>query len=277
MVTSQIAKIYFFKGSAINEFFERKIQDESIIEKMDLITVSPCDINGLPNGYLLSANYYQHNLTLYNKNFNLVKTVTQINKRSISCAYITNDNKSRIYISNYNQCHFIMMTDLELNHIKTLETDYWPLGICFHNGIVLVCDFKGSYIHKLTAELEFIQKVKLDFVPWTVKALNKTVVINSHHDNGIYFYDLDTFNLKNRYNHGFCQIFVLGSVFYEYSKNLKKIFCYDDESSLLREFNVKYFNDYHHSGSDCSTTLFNDFIVISLHSNNHILKIYVNN
>lgn len=255
----------------INEVFESRLKEKSF--KVVEIDVKPCEISVLPNEHLISVNYDQKSLTLYDKDLNLVKTIDKINNQPLDSAYITTDGDNKIYITNF-KAKSIIVTDLNFNQLKYLNTSYKPYGICWNNnGYLYVCGYDTRCIHKLNTELECIQSFKLTFEPWKIKILDSTVAIDCLSGSGLYFFDLETFNLKVKYSHGKCRHFTLGTMFYEFSVDTKKLYCYNNEGIILRDIDLDYFKEYFNHGLDGYTVLFKDFIVISIYSLGKFLKI----
>ena len=75
----------------------------------------------MPNKTLLSANHDQKNLTLYNENSDLIKTIDRIGNQDISPIGLAINYKNEIYISNYSH-HSIDMIDLDFNKIRSFGT-----------------------------------------------------------------------------------------------------------------------------------------------------------
>lgn len=255
----------------MNEIFERKLKER----EFDIIDINtrPYEITVLPNGYLVAANNDNGQLTLYDSNFNLVKSIDKISNQAISPWSITHDEKNKIYISNY-ACRCIISTDLDFNFIKSQKIEWRPYGICYKNQIVYVCDFNNYNLHKYSSELVLLQTIKLEIKPWTIKILNDTACINYFGTSELHFYDLDTFSFKAKYIHGPSRQAVFNSLFYEFERNSQKIYCYDDEGNLLRELEIdKIFNEFFKNGLDGCIALFNDYVVVSSHSQKKLLRI----
>jgi hypothetical protein len=81
---------------------------------------------------------------------------------------------------------------------------------------------------------------KLEFEPWFIKTNNHTICVTSTMFE-IYFYDLETFKLKNKYEGHNGLIGRVNANFYEFFALDKIMYCYDSDGCLTEE--VKLSND----------------------------------
>jgi hypothetical protein len=217
--------------------------DNSTREIIDL-NVQPFDIIVLPNNQILSSNYNDKCLTLYNDNFSLINKIDKINGEVfIPYGIILDENKMRLYISERKN-HQILMTDIAFNRVKSVgslgNTNNQfndPCGLCFgnNNKYIYICDNKNQRIQTFTKELEFSKSLKVDYLPWTIKASSSMLCIESGNIPGIYFYNLQDFYFVQKINHGYCRISEINSVFYEFNNESKRLFCYDKNGELKEE------------------------------------------
>lgn len=265
----------------VNEIFERKLKEKLF----DVISINsqPTDITVLPNGFLalwqfnsvFDISLHKYHIKIFDENFNLVKTIDKISNQQINNpSSIACNKENRIYIANrYPEC--IIMANLDF-HLKTLNITYTPCGICCSNGYVFVCNYTENSINKYTDELHLIETKKLNFTPWKVEAINKTICVHSQNDRGLRFYNIDTFQLISQYDHGKCRIMVVNSLFYEFGLESKRVHCYDENGKLLRDLNLDFFNEFFQDGLDGSTALLKNSILIWSWSQSKILKISLN-
>lgn len=207
-----------------------------------------------------------------------------INNQRIEAYSITNDNEKIVYISNqkstygpYANCkECIIMTDLELNYIKSLDINYNPYGICYSNEILCVADSNNRKIHKYTSQLQYLETLQLDFPPLFIKILDNTICVNCAFGSGLYFYNLETFQKKIKHHHGYCRQISLGSLFYEFGMDSNKLYCYNNEGNLLRQYDLKLNADYFQCTIDGCTIFYNNFFIISSFGKRRLLKFIIN-
>jgi hypothetical protein len=219
------------------------------------------DISGLcalPNGHLLTLNFLRRSLTLYNTEFEVVKEIRRDHGLfekicDVSCA--TTNNLDKIYITDNNMV--VIVTDLDLNLIKSIGTKdpnpkqfYNHRSICFFNNSVYVCDTRNQKIQKMTDCLELEAVYPLEFCPVQIKISNNIAcIVPSILDEceSIYFFDIDSFNLKFKYEGHYGMIELVNSYFYEFCDENRKIYCYDQNGVLFDEIQT-YFEQNHY---DC--------------------------
>jgi hypothetical protein len=241
--------------------------------------VSIWEIIKLPNNILLAANYKDSKLELFDQNFKHLNTIEQINGEAFRPIGIDINKKDDIYISD----HFndrILMVDLDFNLIKAVGSRgsgqnqfNKPCGICFHYNKLFVCDGKNYRIVIFTQDLEFINAVKLDYMPWLVKASNSTLCIETDSPGVLYFYNLTDFSLKHKYEYGVCRISEVDSSFYAFHHSTQTVFCFDENGTFKNEINFKGFERY--VGNYYDGFIFklnNENIVMSFHNKRKLIK-----
>ena len=245
------------------------------------LNIQPNELCPLSNGYLLATNQENNKcLSLYNENLSLVLTIDKINESSIQALFITTNNTDRIYINDY-ATHSIIMTDNELKLLKSIGSINnilfkYPSGVEYSNKKLFICDLYNKFIHKVDDNLEHIQSFELDYSPLQIKiSCDKTACVKPYTEEAIYFYELDTFLLKSKYDGHYGNVSVIESLFYEYSFKEHHLYCFNkngelDESKKIELYHLKeLLND----KKDGSLTLFDKKIIVTSMSKKKIILI----
>ena len=232
-----------------NENIREKIRNADYT--INDLEIRPFDSIVLPNDLILFANRDDKKLTLCDENFKVIKTIDKIDNRGFYPeAVALNGKNNRIYFTNRDS-HEVIMTDLNVCKIKSfgsigsIERQFNdPCGICYIDGFVYVCDSKNERIQILNEELEYCKSVPLDYEPWLIKGSNNLICIERNDGQGISFYDLKAnFSLIHNYEHGWGKISNLNGCFYECCVKKKRIYCYDEEGSIIEEINIDRFDN----------------------------------
>jgi hypothetical protein len=82
--------------------------------------------------------------------------------------------------------------------------------------------------------------------PWLIVVNDTTLCVQLEDPTELHFYDLHTFSLSYKYDHGWCGISEIDSIFYEFNCKSSKIYCYSSTGVLAGEFNtnLKIESDY---------------------------------
>lgn len=282
---SFIGKIDVSDG--LNVLFER-INDAKL-EIIDMNNVQPVDICVLSDGNLLSLNFDQANLTVYDKDFNLIKTIDKANNIQLKPSGVASDDEQRIYITNLYD-HSVIMFDTQLNFIKSYgsfganknQLNY-PNGICYSNNHVYVCDCNNERVQILTSDLNLIKSELIGYCPWKICIIGETACVSCAYGSELCFYSLNNFMLKHRYSNGFCRLIAFNSVFYEFivylklpdgrCVNEKRLNCYNNEGKFMKSINLEKFKEYFVNGWDACVVYFNKTILISSYSKSKLLKL----
>jgi hypothetical protein len=205
----------------------------------------------LPNGYLLTLNFLRRSLTLYNKDFEIVKEIHRDHSIfqkicDVSCA--TTNNLDRIYMTDNNLV--VIVTDFDFNLIKSIgnrdpnpKQFYNHRSVYFFDNSVYICDTRNQKIQKMTDDLELEAVYDLGFCPVQIKISNNLAcVVPSILDEceSIYFFDLNSFDLKFKYDGHYGMIEVINSYFYEFCDENRKIYCYDQNGVLFDEIQTTF-------------------------------------
>ena len=153
----------------------------------------------MDNNQIISANYHDKCLTLYDKNFNLSKRIDRINGELFAPIGLTvNHTEMSIYISDYDN-NRILNTDLEFNKLKSVGSSgsgdnqfNGPFDMCFQNHNLYICDYYNKRIQIYSKDLEFLKTLKVDYLTWKIKASNSILCVESGDSSGIHFYDLNS-------------------------------------------------------------------------------------
>jgi hypothetical protein len=187
----------------------------------------------LPNGHLLAANCTAQNLILYDIDFNLIKTFSHFNNRSIFPLSLATNDKDRVYISDSN-FHCIIMTDIDLNFLYEIgslgsEVDQfkYPCGIVCNRNLVYICDSQNNRLQVYNKSLVFQKSNVFNFSPFEIKCFNNFACIRDNDNKFIYFYDLCNFELKFKHEGHNGAIFELNNIIYEYFHDNNIIYVYN--------------------------------------------------
>ena len=214
------------------------------------VNVEPHFLCSLPNGNLLSCNF--ESLSLYDKSFQMIKTITKIDTQSIFCFYATTDNDNRIIISNSEE-NQVIVTDLDLNKIKCLgsygkavdQFDY-PRGLAYYKSFIYICDYGNKRLQKINKSLEFDKSIELDYCPVQIKIANDNACVTSLFS--LIFYNLADFKILFKYDGHNGNISEHNSYFYEYYSYNQKFYCYNRNGQLTEEIQTDGYNSSGHNG-----------------------------
>jgi len=205
----------------------------------------------LPNQNLLSVNSTPWNLTLYDENFNHTRSIDQISGQKIKPLSVTTNDKNVIFIACVDE---IIATDLEFNKIfkygskgSDIDQFQYPSGIAFEEDFLYVCDRNNKRIQKLFAsissEILFSKNYVLRYKPDQIKVSNGVACVRQFYFNSILFYDLNSFELKFKYDNLNGSISEIGGIFYSFDFTSSKIYCYDKDGEILNEILNIHFKD----------------------------------
>lgn len=170
------------------------------------------DICVLPNDTLVSCNL--NSLTILDKDlnriknsrFNLLTGITVVTDTSE--LFITDHLKNCIYVMDYN-----------INIVKTFGslgsgTNQLnnPFNIHFHRNYLYICDGGNNRIQILNTDFEFIDTIPLDYRPYSIKVSDTKIGVCG--SNGVYFYDITTLALKEKYLNIIGRLSYINSNFY---------------------------------------------------------------
>lgn len=266
----------FSKKTLTCEKIKEILRKGKYVKSIDL-NINPYSICSLPNATLLCCS--SSNINIFDKKLQLVKTVSNIDGQPISSLTATTNERDRIYLTDY-RYHRVIMTDLDLNKIKTTgalgtgPNQYNnPYGIAFYKGNIYVCDYGNKRVQKLTENLDYIRLYPLDFCPLQVKVANDNLLIRSNSESTIRLYDIETFTLKQKYDGHNGYISEINSNFYEYYSANRKLYFYDQNGSLNDEFQSNGFLNLFTGIYDGCIVILDGNLLLSSYSSKKIIQL----
>lgn len=244
--------------------------------------IDACDFCILPDENLLVA--CNECFQLYDKNYNKLSVITDVNNEGFSTHFVTTNNVNRIYFSNYNN-HKIIMTDLSLNYIKSFgshgsnsEQFKTPKGVVYHNDVLFVADSNNKQIKLIDSNLDFvIHSFELNIKPCVIKIIDNMLCIQEDSDNTryIYFYNIDNFSLKYIYKKADGgRVMTIGLSFYQYGYIEGKFYCYNKHGEYIEDIKCSKINKtYYNKNDEIILTYFNGDLLFSSYKNKRVYKI----
>ena len=173
-----------------------------------IVKFSPKELFVLPNNQL--AAIASGCIYIYDENFSLIKEINEIDGIFFCTFGLAVNEQNEIYILD-SKFHYrkIILTDalftkiikeFDLNDLNN-SCSNWRASICYKNNNLYLSDFYNKTIHILNRELELIKSIPLDYEPDKIQVSNETICILSA--GYIYFYSLEDFKLKNKYENNF--------------------------------------------------------------------------
>ena len=259
-----------------------------LLKKMDFESYEIIDqdyeLHGLcwleePN-YLIAASSKNHSLTIFDDRFNITNEIHDFDGEIIVPRYIATNGRDKIYIvqSGYNK---ITVTDFKFKKLnefggtKGSETNQLecPLGICYYNDSIYICDSKNKRIQKLSQELVFEDSFPLEFLPWEIKISNNYMCIRPNEYENIFFFNLCPFKLIKFVSNG--NGVILNSKYWFYVLTMDKMLtCYDLCGQLVDRIFVKALKNVDISdGQVALECLENENLIISFKFNKKLIRI----
>ena len=234
----------------------------------------------MPNGNILCADFRDHNISVYDKHLKLLKKVDKIGNEQFGPTSLTTNKEDKLYVCDYSNDR-IFITDFELTHItKVIDSDQYksnqfcdPSSICYFNDFLYICDTFNKKIQKLTSNLKHKSSFKLEYSPKQIKITNYIACVRPLDQCCIYFYKIDTFEVKHRYDGHNGSISEINSFFYEYYEKNKKLYAYDSSGQLIDELLTKGFNNRINIDDMVSLFYLNGEILISSKDSKKLISI----
>ncbi len=155
------------------------------------------------------------------------------------------------------------MTDsAELKSIKSIA--------CNDNNLY-VFDSSKQQIFIFNLNLEYADKFKIDFKPNQMKANNETLCFG--HFEMVYFYNIKTKLLTDKFECKVGKINVINSIFYVFDYQIKKYYIFDTHGAPFGEIDAKkifYFDVTEHDGS---FTFDGELLIIALYSTKNVIRL----
>ena len=267
-------------------------KENRVIKKLE---EKPWIILPIPDKRFLVLNYDKRALKIYDRNFNVLRSITKMNNKDIKASFVALGDNDLIYISVTEPLHRkVFSTDLEFNEIKAV-TPYGmleqPYDICFKNKYLYVCDAKKNAILILTEGLKFHKQFYVSYQPWLIKVTETIICVkdipsysnfnldsyrttttyfNNENGSGLYFYDIFSFELKYTYKHGYSRISKIGLNIYECTD--KKMFCYNESGGFVEEVKLDCVKDLKIRLLDVSLTNMKGDLYMALYERSEIIK-----
>ena len=207
------------------------------------------DIIVLLNNQILMAHFSAGCLGFYNENLKCVKRIDKINGEKFSPIGIALQLKEKKLFLADNMNHRIIMTDLEINFLKSIGSSgtginqfYLPHDLCLHNYNLYVCDYSNKRIQVYNTELIFSKSLIVNYLPWQIKTSNSLLFVQSN-GNGLFIYNLNDFSLLKKFEHGQCRLSKFYSDIYEFNHQTKTLFCFDENANLKKETSITSVNE----------------------------------
>lgn len=258
----------------MHESIKRKLT--SMVYEKIITDVETKDFCILPNGHLLIP--CNNNLSLYDKDYSLIKRLTSINGRFLSTCFVTTNGEDKVYFSNF-EPNQIVMTDLDLNFLNSVGSSGTephmfrnPQGIFFHNNCLYVSDADNRRVKKLSSSLENLSLYNIDIKPRNIKITNSMACIRENLADfaSIYFYSVEDFTLKFKYGNAdqrFGCLTTFNSTFFVFDFKIKKFYCYDHIGNLLEEILCPQFSEYNNDDDGNLAYIHGDLLFASAASN----------
>lgn len=158
------------------------------------------------------------------------------------------------------------MIDFEFNEIKVDKYENIDVsGICFANNKIYVGSLNDRFIRIFSSDLtELIEKKHFNYSPWLLQANKDTLCVKSGNDAGYtYFYKLDNFHLIHKFNHGYGQISVINSWFYEVlNHDFEKIDIFDENGVFVKTIHLPQLKDYIRTYIDGRIAYFYNYLLL---------------
>ena len=193
---------------------------------------------------ILAANTKNRCLTIFNDQLNIIQEINDFDGETILPRYIATNGVNKIFIVQ-SGLHKITCIDLEFNFVKEYgdmkgsrsnQFDC-PLGICYHDQSIYICDSMNKRIQKLSENLIFESSFPLEFKPWEIKISNNYACIRPNEYENIFFFSLNPFKFIKFTSYG--NGVILNSKFWFYVLNLNKtLSCYDLCGNLVDRIRI---------------------------------------
>lgn len=212
-------------------------------QKYELITIDE-DLIGICNirdEYLIACDASTGRLFMYDSKFNKINQLNQLNGNRIYAYYVVTDGNDRVYITS--QCeHKLIMTNSKLEFIKYANKDVIKrcYGIYYYQNYVYICDYEGTKVVKFNADLVDFIDYQLDINPTQIQIFGQTACVRgwdkqTRSNNSIDFYDLNTFQLKQRIGSIQGDIFAYDHLLYHHNFHVNRFDIYNENGIKIDE------------------------------------------
>jgi hypothetical protein len=241
----------------------------------ETVQMKVLDVCVLPNNRLLSTTLYS--IAILDEKFNIVKETKYIDGNAIySYGVAFNNEQNFIYVSSRDS---IYLLDVYLNKIKSFGSRgsnknslIHPRGIFLKDDYLYVCDRGNKRIQILNSDLEYIDTIKLFFIPDTIKIFGTTIGIAAY-NGSIQFYDLKTKEFKKELDNLYGRISEIDSLFYVVTYSPSKMFyCFDSDGNIKREIDIERFKNLKFDYWGGNILYFNNSLIMTSYKTDKIIK-----
>jgi hypothetical protein len=260
--------------------YKNNLTEDEIIKRLQIcnkieitpVDFSPFEICVLPNGNLISANdgsvaILDHRL----------KTMRKKDFENSSIIGLASNNDS-IYVTDFNKhCVYLMNLNLEIektfgSYGENNEQFKFPMSIACKSDILYVCDQLNKRIQIFDLDLEYIDSIKLNCQPFSIKL--SCIEIGICGSTGVHFYDINTKDLTRYYENLMGRISYLDSYFYVASNRPTKIInCFDSHGNLIDKISNNKINEFISYNWDGFMFCFKNDLFITSNTHNKILRL----
>ena len=236
-----------FYNSEKNILNHVKIANTVRVSEFELFGLAHCPnvLCDLTNNTFVCASWEDCILALMDSNFNVIKLIGQYDGKGIRPNGLAINNKNELFISDCTS-HQIIVTDLELNKIKTFGShgtlfDQFnnPAGICFHkNGDLYVCDENNKRVQVFDNDLKFKTSINLNYSPWSIKTSNWSVFITSLTNQVTYVYDLENWKLKTEHTIFLGRLNAINFNIYGLGRS-QNLYCFNSYGDLIEKVDIQ--------------------------------------
>ena len=230
----------------------------------------------LPDNRLLSVNFDNRNLTIYDEEFNLIKTVDKISGEAFWPFGAVLNDKNQLYIIDFENDR-IILTDLDFRRIKTVGKKSININDCayiysayFKDERLYVCEKKQMKLKVFSTDLDLISVQNLEFKPCFIKCSDSYICITD--DLHVYFYYLNNFTLKCVIDICNARISEINSYFFVYCSEDRFYDCFDSNGDFTERVHFDRFNDYKASNRDGVLIYFRDNLIMTFRESKLLLK-----
>ena len=212
---------------------------------------------------------YNDKFELYDRNLNLIKTISGIDDWKVRCCKAITNEKNLIYMCEYNS-HKLRVINYQFNDllltVPSATKLYYPFDMCYYSGFVFVCDLRNRIVKFKEASecLDFVYDQIFDFQIRQILVNSNYLCVNTINFNRIYFLNLNNFEIIKCYESPGGPICELGSYFYEFrGKYGEFITCYDFDGCFVETVNTRFSNKHITFNYNVCIKKFFDKIVIT--------------
>jgi hypothetical protein len=212
-------------------------------QKYELISIDEdlIGICSIKDEYLLACDASTGRLFMYDSTFKKINQISQLNGNRIYAYYVVTDGNDRVYITS--QCeHKLIMTNLKLEFIKYAKKDTIKrcYGIFYYQNYVYVCDYEDAKVVKFDDDLNDCKNYLLDINPTQIQIFGQTACVRgwdkqTRSNNSIDFYELNTFQLKQRLSTIQGDIFAYECLLYHHNFHVNRFDIYNENGIKIDE------------------------------------------